>query len=244
MYFYICLTIYNKLLFNMKQISLSKIEFHNIINKVLNENTLKNRTELNEKKGNGGVYRLTESKLRKIILETLACLGGSYKSRIRNLCHLVKEGNIVAIDEASLILTKYVPHGSILIPIPSHEGVATYTLTLARFIAKRSKSKVMDILSSPARERMYNVKMKKNNVDNVNLNFSCASDNDGNIAKMLHSARNVILIDNVVSSGVTYQQAQRTIKQKYGVNAWMLSIGAIQNSPFDKGGKRVVRSIF
>lgn len=228
----------------MKQIKLSETHFHSIINKVLNEGSFKNRTKLNENKGKGGVYVLTESKLRKMILETLACLGGAYKKRIRNLCHLVKEGNIVAIDEASLMLAKYVPAGSILIPIPSHEGVATYTLTLARFIAKRSKSKVMNILSSPPRERMYNVKMKNNDVNNVNLNFSGASDEDGNIAKTLSNARNVILIDNVVSSGVTYEQAQRIIKQKYGVNAWMLSIGAVQNTPFDKGEKRVVRSVF
>ncbi len=102
----------------------------------------------------------------------------------------------------------------------------------------------MNILSSPPRERMYNVKMKNNDVNNVNLNFSGASDEDGNIAKTLSNARNVILIDNVVSSGVTYEQAQSIIKQKYGVNAWMLSIGAVQNTPFDKGEKRVIRSVF
>jgi hypothetical protein len=52
------------------------------------------------------------------------------------------------------------------------------------------------------------------------------------------------LIDNVVSSGVTYEQAQKEIKRRYGVDAWMLSLGAIENSPFDRGEKRVIRSIF
>lgn len=232
----------------MKQIGLSKTEFHNILNKVLKECSLKNKGELNENGKNGCVYKLTESKFMSLvnglILETLACLGGGYRKRIRYLCHSVKEGNIVAIDEASLILAKYVPPGSILIPIPSHDGVATYTLTLARFIAKRSKSKVMDILSSPPRERMYNAKMKNNDVNNINLNFSGADDKDGSIAKMLTRARNVILIDNVVASGITYEQAQKAIKQKYGVDAWMLSIGAVENSRFDRGEKRVARSLF
>lgn len=193
-------------------------------------------------------YIITETRLRTMIreaiLETLACLGGAYRQRIRYLCHLVKEGDIEAIDEASLMLAKYVPVGSILIPIPSHGGTATYTLKLAQFIAKRSKSKVMDILSSPARERMYNLKMQKADVKNINLNFSAASDDNGRIANALANARNVILVDNVVSSGVTYEQAQKEIKQKYGVDAWMLSLGAVENSPYDKGEKRVVRSTF
>ena len=191
---------------------------------------------------------ISETKLRSlirgIILETLASLGGAYRKRIRYLCHLVKEGDIEAIDEASLILAKYVPAGSILIPVPSHGGVATYTLKLAQFIAKRSKSKVMDILSSPARERMYNLKMQKADVKNVNLNFSAASDVDGQIAQKLAGARNVILIDNVVSSGITYEQVQKAIKDKYGVDAWMLSLGAVENSPYDRGEKRVIRSTF
>ena len=81
-------------------------------------------------------------------------------------------------------------------------------------------------------------------VQNVNLNFSGAVDDDGSIANRLSAVRNVILIDNVVSSGVTYEQAQKEIKRRYGVDAWMLSLGAIQNSPFDRGQKRVIRSIF
>jgi predicted amidophosphoribosyltransferase len=194
------------------------------------------------------IIRLTEGRLigiiKSIILETLASLGGNYAKRIRYLCHAIKEGDIVAIDEASLIMAKYVPSGSILIPIPSHGGKATYTLKSAQFIAKRSKSKVMDILSSPSRERIYNLKMRNVDIQNVNLNFTSAADYDGSIASRLSSVRNVILIDNVVSSGVTYEQAQKEIKRRYGVDAWMLSLGAIENSPFDRGEKRVIRSIF
>lgn len=194
------------------------------------------------------IIRLTEYRLRSIIksiiLETLASLGGNYAKRIRYLCHAIKEGDIVAIDEASLIMARYVPSGSILIPIPSHGGRATYTLKLAQFIAKRSKSKVMDILSSPSRERIYNLKRRNVDIQNINLNFTSVGDDDGSIASRLSSVRNVILIDNVVSSGITYEQAQREIKRRYGVDAWMLSLGAIQNSPFDIGQKRVIRSIF
>jgi hypothetical protein len=182
--------------------------------------------------------------IRDVILETIACIGGEYKKRIRYLCHLIKEGNLEAIDEASLIMAKYVPPNSILIPIPSHNGKATYTLKLAQFIAKRSKSKVMDLLSSQPREMLY--KLKQNGIDpkNINLDFKTTPDPDGTIAKTLSNTRNVILIDNVVSSGITYEQAQNTIKQMYGADSWMLSLGAVENSRYDKGENRVLRSTF
>lgn len=187
--------------------------------------------------------RLTQL-ITNLILETLACLGGEYRKRIRFLCHLIKDGDMDAIDEASVILSKYVPPGSVLIPVPSHNGYATYTLTLANFIAKRSKSKVMDILSSPPRERMYNLKFNKGDVENIDLQFSADSSNKEQIARILKGARNVILIDNVVSSGITYEQAQKALKKMYGVDAWMLSLGAVTRTPYDRNEKRVLRSTF
>lgn len=197
---------------------------------------------------NSGKIILTEAKLRELIsnilLETLACLGGAYQKRIRFLCHLIKDGDMDAIDEASIIMAKHVPPGSILVPIPSHNGYSTYTLTLANYIAKRSKSKVMDILSSPPRERMYNLKFNKGDVESIDLQFSADSNDRKKIGEILRSARNVILIDNVVSSGVTYKQAQEAIKKLYGVDAWMLSLGAVLNSPYDRKEKRVLRSTF
>lgn len=193
-------------------------------------------------------YIISESKLRTLIkeaiMETLACLGGEYNKRFRHLCHDVKAGDIEAIDTASIILSKYVPPRSVLIPIPSHTGESTYTLKLAKFIAKRSNAKVLNILSSQPREKMYNLKMNGSDINKINLGFNVSPDNDGQIAQILSNARNIILIDNVVSSGVTYEQAQKVIKEKYGVDAWMLSLGAIEKSPYDKGEKRVIRSTF
>lgn len=197
---------------------------------------------------NTGKVIITEEKLTQLIshliLEELACLGGDYRKRIRFLCHLIKDGDMEAIDEASIILAKYVPPGSVLIPVPSHFGHSTYTLALANLIAKRSKSKVMDILSSPPRDSMYNLKFKNGDVENIDLKFSADSDNNEQIATELRKARNVILIDNVVSSGVTYEQAQKAIKKMYGVDAWMLSLGAVLNNKYDRHEKRVLRSTF
>lgn len=180
------------------------------------------KVQLTEEK----LYEIIRSIVKKVLNETSACLGASYYT-VRALAHDVKDGDIEAIDRASLIMMKYVPANSILIPIPSHTGNATYTLTLAKFIAKRTKSKVLDILSSEPRERLYNLKLKGVDMSKVNLDYNLPDEN--RISDMLHSTRNVILIDNVVDSGATYHHAKEALKKMYGVDAWMLSLGAVTN---------------
>ena len=58
----------------------------------------------------------------------------------------------------------------------------------------------------------------------------------------MKSARNVILVDNVIDSGTTYEQSREAIKQAYGVDAWLLSLGAV-TEPKDKSCD-VIRSIY
>lgn len=185
------------------------------------------------------LYEIISQVIRQVLDETSACLGANYTS-VRNLAHDVKAGDKDAIDKASLIMMKYVPVNSILIPIPSHTGKATYTLTLANFIAKRTKSRVLDILSSDAREMLYKQKMRGVDVGKINLGFRTNQSDE--IGKLLHSVRNVILIDNVIDSGATYEQAKSVIKDVYGVDAWLLSLGAIEN-PKNKSYD-VIRSIY
>ena len=59
---------------------------------------------------------------------------------------------------------------------------------------------------------------------------------------LLQKARNVILVDNVIDSGTTYEQARAAIKEAYGVDAWLLTLGAVID-PIDKS-KDVIRSIY
>ena len=191
-------------------------------------------------------YILTESELRSFISEavkeTLACLGATYTRKVSHLAHAVKSGDPEAIDTASLLLSRYVPPRSVLIPIPSHDGHATYTLKLAKFIAKRTGAKVLDILKTDARESLYMQKQKGVDIDYVDLGYWIM--NTPEIGEILKSAKNVILVDNVVDSGVTYEQAQKVIKLAYHVDAWMLSLGAVQGSKYDPDEKRVIRSTF
>ena len=46
----------------------------------------------------------------------------------REICHLIKEGDMKAIGEAAGLMATYVGKGDILVPVPSRTGRATVTL--------------------------------------------------------------------------------------------------------------------
>ena len=186
---------------------------------------------------------LTEEQIEAIknqLSETSACLGASY-GMVRHLAHDVKAGDLEAIDKAALLMHKYVPVGSVLIPIPQHTGKAEYTLKLAQRIAQLSKAKVFDVLSmQPQKTTLYMQKKRGVDLSSKDLGFSTYY--DPSCAEAIKKARNVILIDNAIDSGMTYDQSREAIKQAYGVDAWLLTLGAVTN-PKDKS-RDVIRSIY
>lgn len=193
------------------------------------------------------VVYLTEEHLRNIIREALtelsetsACLGAPYYS-VRWLCHDVKSGDMDAIDRAAILMHKYVPSNSVLIPIPQHTGKAEYTLKLAKRIAQLSKSVVMDVLRIKQRNTTLYLQ-KKRGADVSNLDLGVTAVYDESIAEKIKSARNVILIDNAIDSGLTYDQSRDAVKQTYGVDAWLLTLGAVVE-PKDKS-RDVIRSTY
>jgi len=188
---------------------------------------------------------LTESNLRQIIKdilkEELACMGSNY-IKVQDLTKEIKYGDDEAIEKAAISMSKRIPKGSILIPVPQHSGRAEYTLKLSNRIANLSGCEVLDILKSDPREETLFSKKKKNGgvVKDYSLGFYVADNEE--IGNKLKSARNVILIDNVVDSGMTYEQAAKAIENAYGISPWMFSVGVVTN-PKDPT-RNIIRSVF
>lgn len=188
---------------------------------------------------------MTESNLRQIIKdilkEELACMGSNY-IKVQDLTKEIKYGDDEAIEKAAISMSKRIPKGSILIPVPQHSGRAEYTLKLSNRIANLSGCEVLDILKSDPREETLFSKKKKNGgvVKDYSLGFYVADNEE--IGNKLKSARNVILIDNVVDSGMTYEQAAKAIENAYGISPWMFSVGVVTN-PKDPT-RNIIRSVF
>lgn len=165
-----------------------------------------------------------------ILNETSACLGVPY-NYVRHLAHDVKSGDIEAIDNAANIMYRFVPKGSVLIPIPQHSGRATYSLILSKFIGRKAKARTIDLLSTDKRPRVFTLKKQGVNPSDIKLDFHVEYNEE--IAGYLAKTRNVILIDNVIDSGTTYEQARMAIKNTYGVEPWLLTLGAVMNPKYD-----------
>lgn len=107
----------------------------------------------------------------------------------------VKEENPDAISEAAYQMSKRVPKGSILIPMPSRSGKATYTIKLAEAIAKATDSEVRDVLRGEERMSVYEAKKKGLKINSRDLGLY--------VTEKLPKDKNVIIIDNVIDRGIT-----------------------------------------
>ena len=107
----------------------------------------------------------------------------------------VKEEYPDAISEAAYQMSKRVPKGSILVPMPSRSGKATYTIKLAEAIAKATDSEVRDVLKGEERMSVYEAKKKGLKIDSRDLGLY--------VTEKLPKDKNVIIIDNVIDRGIT-----------------------------------------
>lgn len=164
----------------------------------------------------------------------MRCEGYPYYEFARELAHRVKEGDKDAIHKAATLLWKKIPRGSVLVPIPSHYGVATYTMDLARELGELAHVPVVDALRCSPRDTLYGKKLQGRRPQDIDLGIY--SSNDVVTSKILSRATNVILVDNVVDSGLTYKASMEKLREKYGVDSWMLSIGVVTSPKEDPYG--------
>lgn len=120
-----------------------------------------------------------------------------YAGKYRELALGLKAGNSKAIEETAHILASLIPQGSIIAPMPSHYGRATYMLSVAKSMEKIGY-RTADIFSSNAHESLYRAKKSKTQKD-IQLNIQT-----NEIIK-----ERIYVIDNVISTGKTALEALR-----------------------------------
>ena len=96
------------------------------------------------------------------------------------------------------MLAAITPTDSVLIPVPSHQGSATYMLDIALQIAAINGCRVCNCLASAERIKLYDAKMAG---VNLNIDFYLTKSPSGNL----------YLIDNCIDTGNTYAAARRLL---------------------------------
>ena len=126
---------------------------------------------------------------------------GSYKENtLRFLAIRMKGGEDRALKVSASLMAPLVPSDAVLIPIPSREGNATFTLKLAEYIAKLSGAEVSDICRGKKRESFCELKRK--GIRTVNDDFFGFY-----LTEEAPKNKTVIFIDNVSATGLTAQNA-------------------------------------
>lgn len=125
----------------------------------------------------------------------------------RELAHRVKDGDLEAIQQVARIMAPMVPNGVVLVPMPSHFGMATDMLDLAMAIGRITENSVENILRCCSRESMYY--LKKQGVD--------ISGRDLGMYKTQEPSATPCIIDNVYDTGVTMKNALKVFGEGIGL---------------------------
>lgn len=116
-----------------------------------------------------------------------------YGGRSRFIAHQIKALEYDALREAAHDMAELIDSSYVLVPAPSHLGLATDSLALAQFISELSGAQVADVLKG--RPRLSNYFAKLNGTPLI------PSDMDIHSVVSLHG--NIAVVDNVIDSGAT-----------------------------------------
>lgn len=126
----------------------------------------------------------------------------------RLIAHLMKYED-AALFEAAERMAALIDNEerAVLVPMPSHDGCATYTRKLALLIGSKTGHIVCDCLAGNERESLYQAKKEGRTLPPEDLAL-WLREGYGNMAE----ERDVWLIDNVIASGATYRAAAKLFK--------------------------------
>ena len=121
---------------------------------------------------------------------------------IREICHLLKKGDLPTIKNVAKFLSKQVSENDILIPMPSRKGCVTdnHSLLLSNEIAKISGARVYSDLCGDERDSLYDIKKQNINLKDINLGLFLKSE--------IPLGDNYFIVDNVIGTGFSMYNAQ------------------------------------
>ena len=155
---------------------------------------------------------------------TILAYSAAPYDEVRALAHGIKEGDTTAIKEAARRMAGIInampdKEKVILVPMPSHEGHATYTKALADETARLTGSRTADCLHATPHPSLYDLK-KSRGIERLpspqlRLDESAAT-------KETLQDRIPVIIDNVLDTGTTAVAATRAFGERTDVRIAVL----------------------
>ena len=155
---------------------------------------------------------------------TILAYSAAPYDEVRALAHGIKEGDTTAIKEAARRMAGIInampdKEKVILVPMPSHEGHATYTKALADEIAKLTGARTADCLHATPHPSLYDLKRSKGIERLPSPQFRL---DESAATKETLQDRIPVIIDNVLDTGTTAVAAARAFGEKTDVRIAVL----------------------
>ncbi len=133
-----------------------------------------------------------------------------YEPNVRTIARELKQEKSSAIKEVVDFLSNQVSEEDVLIPMPSRYGYATDTQKLAEKISEKTGAKVFDCLVGKKRQSIYELKKTNQNVSEFDFDFQINCE--------IPEARNYFIVDNVIGTGITMENALKNVIARVGKN--------------------------
>jgi hypothetical protein len=134
----------------------------------------------------------------------ISCFDYYQQPKSRELAHKAKNGGYKALLKIAKQMSLWIPDGSILIPTPSRDGIATDSLIIANEISRLRKVIVKDIVTGIKRDSLYDIKKSGKEVPDDFFNFSIKNNNH-------ELCKNIYIVDTVFDTGSTTNEILKLI---------------------------------
>ena len=149
-------------------------------------------------------------------MKQIKIIGARPYEEVRDLCHKIKQMDpYIMVHTIAQQLYPTLPDKCILIPVPSHDGKATYTLKLAKTIVLQDALNdtaekivktmdILDILRSAPHKSLCEMKHENGDINKINIDvFQPTFIEKQMLLAYVEQGYTPVLVDNVVDTGKT-----------------------------------------